>query len=410
MTGFRLRDHPMGLTRRVSVADVEYAEYKATRDRFKDAVLRQLDPAIEASGFPALENTPYPIKFRNQGALDHWRRLFHSYDWGQTIWNNWTKAHATCLDCVNELRWQVEEHLDPTSRRRQMPGWSDTVVANVVKWAANIHFDRKSGALIETTPVLDTLLMHSDLDATLPMQLFSPPFPAQYVRVDRATAEQLASPEDRVNRRWIDGVFCFASRPESSGSPNDFVTVIELVIVYKKNDKGISARMLRGPLILPDETVTDWVDSILVPHTGKRTAGDESLLKLINYMVKVFLYLGLKDARKVVGTEYSAALGRLAALGPKKQAKMQRRLESLYDRITVGPATIPAVGATHADHASRAPHWRRGHFRSQPCGPARSARKLIFVAPILIRADRLGNEAPRPKSYELTLGRASSCA
>ena len=31
-------------------------------------------------------------------------------------------------------------------------------------------------------------------------------------------------------------------------------------------------------------------------------------------------------------------------------------------------------------------------------------RKLIFVAPILVRADKLNDEAPRPKAYTLTTG------
>ena len=34
------------------------------------------------------------------------------------------------------------------------------------------------------------------------------------------------------------------------------------------------------------------------------------------------------------------------------------------------------------------PHWRRGHFRRQPYGHARSFRRLIFVKPILINSHR----------------------
>jgi hypothetical protein len=128
-------------------------------------------------------------------------------------------------------------------------------------------------------------------------------------------------------------------------------------------------------------------------------------MKLINNMVKVFLYLGLKDARREVSSEHSDALKRLAAVGPKKQAKLQRRLDSLYDRIAVGPVSAPMMPSTLGAAGSRAPHWRRGHFRAQPCGPARSSRKLIFVAPILIHADRLDGQAPPPKAYELTTSR-----
>jgi hypothetical protein len=152
--------------------------------------------------------------------------------------------------------------------------------------------------------------------------------------------------------------------------------------------------------------VTQWTNAILVPQGGPRAPQDDMLMKLISNMVKVFLYLGLKDVRREVGSEHSDALKRLAAVGPKKQAKLQRRLESLYDRITVGPAAAPTLPPALGIAGIRAPHWRRGHFRAQPCGPARSARKLIFVAPILIHAERLSGQAPPPKAYELTTGRA----
>jgi hypothetical protein len=237
------------------------------------------------------------------------------------------------------------------------------------------------------------------------MQLLSPPFRAQYLRLERSVAQQFETPEDRVKNSQIDGIFCFVSRPESSGKENDLITVIELVIVYNQ-DNRITARLVRGPLIEPNETVTEWVDGIAGSRDGQRSAQDDAFVKLLNYMVKVFLYLGLKDARKEVGTDYSTMLKRLAALGPKKHAKAQRRLEHLYDRIRVGPANMPATHTAREGATGRAPHWRRGHFRMQPCGPSWSSRKLIFVAPILIHADRLGDEAPRPKPYELTAGRA----
>lgn len=406
MANTALRDPGVAVAPRTSVPATEYAEYKALRDQFKQGVLGQLEPAVRASTVATLDDLPYPVKFRNQGALDEWRRLFTAHDWSQHMWDQWAKAPATCLDCINELCWQVDQPIDPYSRRQRPRGWSDAPFTAVVKWAANIHFERKRGALIETTPSLDSLLMHSDIDDTLPMHLFSPPFNAQYLRLHRATAEQFRTAQDRASQRWIDGIFCFVSQPDSSTNPNNCVTVIELVIIYNTNDKGISAQLLRGPLTSPDETVTQWTDAILMPQGGQRTPHDDALMKLINNMVKVFLYLGLKDARKELGTEHSATLKRLAAVGPKKHAKLQRRLESLYDRITVGPASAPAIPPASGAACSRAPHWRRGHFRAQPCGPARSSRKLIFIAPLLIHADRLGAQAPPPKAYEVTTGRA----
>jgi hypothetical protein len=405
MADMALRDPGIELTPRISVAAAEYAEYKALRDQFKQGVLGELALAVRTSTVAALDGLSYPVKFRNQGALDEWRRLLTAYDWSQRMWDQWAKAPSTCIDCINELCLQVDQPVDPNSRRQRAPGWSEAAFTAAVKWAANIHFERKCCALIETTPALDTLLMHSDIGDTLPMDLFSPPFNAQYLRLHRDTAEHFKAAEDHASQRWIDSIFCFVSKPSSLINKNNLVTVIELVTIYGTNDKGISAQLLRGTLIAPDETATQWADAILMSQGGQRAPDDNGLMKLINNMVKVFLHLGLTDARKELDTEYSVALKRSATVGPENQARLQRRLEPLYDRIVVGPVSTPAIPAVRSTADAQAPHWRRGHFRVQPCGPARSSRKLIFVAPILIHADRFGGQAPPPKLYELTAGR-----
>lgn len=176
------------------------------------------------------------------------------------------------------------------------------------------------------------------------------------------------------------------------------------MIVYNNHEEGIGTYSMHAPIRSPDQTVRDWVNAISLFEHGHPAAADDDRIRVINYLVKVFLYLGLKDARKASCTEYSTALKQLATRGPKKQAKIQRRLAALYDRVTVGPASVPPPPMADDIAAQVAPHWRRGHFRQQAHGPARSERKLIFVAPILVRADKLNDEAPRPKAYTLTAG------
>jgi hypothetical protein len=52
----------------------------------------------------------------------------------------------------------------------------------------------------------------------------------------------------------------------------------------------------------------------------------------------------------------------------------------LYDR-----RQEPGSG-NGGDGGLRRPHWRRGHFRRQSFGQARSERKLIFIRPVLVNA------------------------
>lgn len=197
MADTTFHDPNVELVPRASVPATEYAEYKAIRDKINREALGQVEPAIRASTVTTLDGLPYPVKFRNQGPLDEWQQLFKARDWSQRMWDTWATPRAACLDCINELCWHVDQRPHPHPLSQRPSDWPDTAFATVVRWAANIHFARKRGALIETTPALDTLLMHSDLDDTLPMHLFSPPFGAQYLHLNRATAEHFMTAEDR---------------------------------------------------------------------------------------------------------------------------------------------------------------------------------------------------------------------
>jgi hypothetical protein len=55
-----------------------------------------------------------------------------------------------------------------------------------------------------------------------------------------------------------------------------------------------------------------------------------------------------------------------------------------------------------SDGSARRTHWRRGHFRRQVCGHARSARKLIFIKPILVNAHRFQGDVADTE-YRLNL-------
>jgi hypothetical protein len=390
--------------------DGEYAAYKALRAKYPRTVLAGLGAAVEASTVTALDGLPYPVKFRNQGALEAWERAFSSSPFGQQIWGHWLKTVSTFRECLFELHWQLEQHGASGGPDRTRMATFDDLRSIAIQFAANIHYERRRGALIETTRAIDTLLRHCDLDESLQMRFFAPPFANQYLRLDRNLAEEFLTTNDRANLRWIDGVFCFLTTEPATEERNAVETMLELVVVYNNNHHGIGTNTLCARIKSPEQSVTDWVNGIFLAQNGRRNEGDEAMCKLMNFMAKVFLYLGLKDARKEMNTEYSAAIKRLEGLGPKKKAKLNRRLETLYDHITVGPESMPSAPGGSHESAQLSPHWRRGHFRMQPCGPAHSSCKLIFVAPILIRADRLNGEAPRTKSYEVATGRAASAS
>ena len=51
------------------------------------------------------------------------------------------------------------------------------------------------------------------------------------------------------------------------------------------------------------------------------------------------------------------------------------------------------------------PHWRRGHWRSQPCGPGRSERKRVAIPAVLVNGHLfLGSMADTMATYRVSGG------
>lgn len=91
-----------------------------------------------------------------------------------------------------------------------------------------------------------------------------------------------------------------------------------------------------------------------------------------------------------------------ATTGTEKERNRARsKLESQgYVPIHVCGTAIAQTQGTgwHATTPKNASHWRRGHWRQQPYGEKRSLRKLIWVMPILVNADK-GVEGEEPLGH-----------
>lgn len=95
------------LVARASISATEHAKYNVLRHKLRTSDLGQFASAIQASTVVTLSGVAFLFKFRNQGALEEWRCLFTAHDWSRRVWGDWASARATCLDCINELCWQV---------------------------------------------------------------------------------------------------------------------------------------------------------------------------------------------------------------------------------------------------------------------------------------------------------------
>lgn len=354
-------------------------------------------PALDCSRVTTLFGRPYPVQFRNQGAIDAWTRALGSTE----VWRRWQDPGTLCWSIRQEVSWQLG-HMHPMSLVPKEE--TEKVEANrrmlAVEVSTNLKYHLNKGTVIEATPALETLLTNSDVDLSLPMSIVAPPYRAQYLRFGEAAMQYLKVPASQAPDRVFDGVFCFFTPDSTRCAKGETLWTLELVFVSKRQDRYNGHVALLGETDRGNTTVGEWLDKVLDAVAGQPV--DEfhrPMHAAVSYVVRVFLYMALKQARVMQHPEYDEALRRAAGLGERKRAKVLQRTASLYNSILVGPESLSSGDAAGGTGSGVAPHWRRGHFRMQAHGVGNQQRKLIFVAPVLIHAEQLQGEVPAPRSY-----------
>jgi hypothetical protein len=354
-------------------------------------------PSLECSWVTTLYGRPYPVQFRNQGAIDAWTRALGNTE----VWRRWQDPGTLC--------WQIrQEVLGQLKRVESLPPVSEEVAQVVaddqrrlaVEISTNLKYHLNQGTVIETTAALETLLTNSDVDLSLPMSMVAPPYRAQYLRFGEVAMRYLKVPASQAPDRCFDGVFCFLTPHSATCASGTTCWTLELVFASKRQDRYSGYVSLLGETDRGSTTVGEWLNGVLLAVTGQsEDEFHQPMHAAVSYVVRVFLYMALAQARVVKHTEYDEVLRRAAGLGNRKRAKLLQRSASLYNSILVGPESLPSTAAAGGTGNGVAAHWRRGHFRMQPHGAGSQQRKLVFIAPVLVHAEHLQDEVPAPKSY-----------
>ena len=105
-------------------------------------------------------------------------------------------------------------------------------------------------------------------------------------------------------------------------------------------------------------------------------------------------HYGVKDLGPVDQESHEKNVRNARRKNENKAARARRLLEAeinligFEQNVVVYDRQDTSSMDSESDGSSRRTHWRRGHFRRQPYGPALSSRKLIFIKPILVNAHR----------------------
>lgn len=280
--------------------------------------------------------------------------------------------------------------------------------ASATQAAIQIFYQQHSGRIWAPTDALEALLQSTDLDESLPTSFFRSTEQAVYIAFGSRWRQHL-SPAD------LPGMLAFAdtSAHVDSATPvgcyvfqsrvldlriNDWVRNIGIHQVFAPHgnaENGPVPECMIGGFSVPidDENAPITETIARAWQASIHGAYDTGAKRWVDLLAKLMLYRQCIGARAVEHNEYTDEAQRLSKVGAKKAAKLERRLSRLYDWTEVGPLMLPQPSSSgNGDSDGVAPHWRRGHFRMQAHGPQQVLRKLIFIAPTLVREDRLVHE------------------
>lgn len=282
--------------------------------------------------------------------------------------------------------------------------WEGQLLCAVMEYSRALAWDERSGVAYEVTGPLLDLMANTDIEPDVPIHLVRPPYPVISLRPTSGRSFQdlgfnlLADfPIEEV----------IVSRLPAVDDPEVDYLGFELLVPATHPD-GLSM----GGLSLFTETFIKIEKNEETPigvkvleRIGEEERGEspEDWLEFVTFLLKILLYITVPSARAERCFERTNMLAAAAAeKNPKRRSKIERDAERAYDRIVIGPTSIPLEeqGVEAVGHREMRTHWRRGFFRRQRHGEGLSQTKLVFIAPVLVRADRLAGDGPSPAPKE----------
>lgn len=242
------------------------------------------------------------------------------------------------------------------------------------------------------------MLAQTDLGGDVPMGVLKLPFPRMYLELGRGRDTGLKLYNELSGWHELEGAYLESGR-RADGRPGMYLMMTGSGL-GKENPMDDATRGVflatEDPLISVEQALHDSFeegDRISKAHglvSGKDHEQGETIQALL-LVVKALLYLNSVAVRKTLRPERSEwELSHALLKSPAKKEKARRRAGTLYDHILIEPPVEPRRPAGLTAEGARwtvGRHWKRGHFKMQPHGPANSERKLIFRAPMLVHPE-----------------------
>lgn len=248
--------------------------------------------------------------------------------------------------------------------------------------ASALMFWSREHLLLELTPSMQTILNVSDLGEDLTCSMIPKLPQAMFIRFGSQIHIDPLVPMSNGLVSKIQGVYLFNREGYYSQEGAKSLIVIPISQMYLDNKWiGWGINHIELPMLDPQYSLTQAITN----QCNAKYA--DHLMSVLKAVVKTLLCYSLPEIDRTFELSYTETSKHLVRVSDRKSGKVAKRLTRLYDRVVMGPAHL----VTHG-HGELSPHLRRGHFRNQTYGPQSKLRKLIFIQPHWIRADKLKSD------------------
>lgn len=265
-----------------------------------------------------------------------------------------------------------------------------------------VHFGRVR--TFQTTDALETLLQGTDVGHDIPASWFRTPFEDCYIEFGEHRRFPVSITDPKSGKHVVEGVYLLAgqSRPVDGGT--SLVRGYDLIIFGSASGKNgvMDDCFVHMGFPIGDETasISDLVSQVVAHYAAQsQFLNAEAFRPVVEHVAKILVYMGTKEARQIEVSECSQALRRANGLkSPAKREKALRQANRLYDRVVIGPESLPSTYSEFGSgrNGSIRPHVRRGHFRSQAYGPQHSLRRPQWIQPMLVCKERFAGDTRLP--------------
>jgi hypothetical protein len=254
-------------------------------------------------------------------------------------------------------------------------------------------------------------LNETEMDSGFPAMYLHSPYPDAYFQFEAPLVRHRSD----GGKFSISGFYVSEETAESVGVIDHPTAnrLLSIAFSYRQNDEALRIGAIVVPFMIEMDDQRDFTTTIreyMAEHIAAQSdMAEDDIADLafthdaLALATKILLYANLRTARKEEHLERSRLLQTIKKLKGSQRDKVAKKLRAAYDYILLGPEE------TDEDHLARGMcdrkmpvHWRKGFFRNQAHGPGWSLRKHVWVAPVLVNASNLGQEAPpEPKPYIL---------